>query len=425
MSGDIAGDDSQFMLALGKRARASMQLLVEAGVDARAAVIGRIADGLEAGMAAVLAANAKDIAFARERGLSAAMIDRLMLDDERVAAIASAMRAIAQLPNPIGKILSSTQRPNGLSIDQVTVPLGVIGIIYESRPNVTADAAAICLKAANAVVLRGGSESVHSSRAIVEIVREALRAGGLPADAVQMLPSQDRALVGQLLGGLNGCIDVVVPRGGRALIERVQQDARVPVIGHLEGLCHIYLHASADATMAEEIVFNAKLRRTGICGAVETLLVDAALAPPIIQAVLGRLRAGGCELRGCERIRALDAGVVAASEQDWRTEYLDSILAVRMVDDIDAAIDHIREYGSGHTESIIAQDEKAAAEFLERVDSAIVMHNASTQFADGGEFGMGAEIGISTSRIHARGPVGPAQLVSYKYVVRGNGQTRP
>ncbi|MEM7610435.1 MAG: glutamate-5-semialdehyde dehydrogenase [Pseudomonadota bacterium] len=416
-----ASDD---LLAMGARARAAAQATASSSGAARADAIRGMARAIRESTDDIVLANQQDLETARERQLSAAMIDRLMLDPGRIEAIAAALETIADLPDPLGVVQEQRTRPNGLHISRVSVPLGVIGIIYESRPNVTADAAAICLKAGNAVVLRGGTESTHSSRLIVACIRSALRTSGLPADLVQMLPSQDRALVGELLSGLGGQIDVVVPRGGRALIERVQQDARVPVIGHLEGLCHVYLHASAQADMAKDVVLNAKLRRTGICGAAETLLVDSALPEKTTHRVINALLDAGCEVRGCEQIQAVSSRVVAATESDWSTEYLDSIIAVKMVDDLSAAISHIRHYGSGHTESIIANDTAAANQFLTRLDSAIVMHNTSTQFADGGEFGMGAEIGISTSRIHARGPVGAAQLTSYKYVVRGDGQVR-
>lgn len=415
----------EIMERLGRQARAAVTLLGRSDGETRARGIRAMASSLRSGAVSVLEANARDVAAATANGLSAAMVDRLRLDGERVTAIADALDAIADLPDPVGREMARWQPDNGLDIARVSVPLGVIGIVYESRPNVTADAAAICLKAGNAVILRGGSESAASSAAIVTLLREALAASGLPADAVQMVPDQDRALVGALLAGGGGNIDVVVPRGGRGLIERVQRDARVPVIGHLDGVCHVYLHAAADPDMAREIVVNAKLRRTGICGAAETLLVDAALPADAVRGVFDALIDGGCELRGCDRARALDDRVLPATEADWRTEYLDRVLAVRFVDDLDAATAHIAEFGSGHTESIITEDTAAAERFFDTVDSAIVMRNASTQFADGGEFGMGAEIGISTSRIHARGPVGAAELVSYKYVVRGDGQTRP
>ncbi|MEO0344874.1 MAG: glutamate-5-semialdehyde dehydrogenase [Pseudomonadota bacterium] len=418
--------DAQAIIGtLGRQAREAVTTLSRCDGAARAAGIRAMASALRSGAPQVLEANAADVAAAEANGLSAAMVDRLRLDTDRVAAIADALDAIAALPDPVGRELSRWQPDNGLDIARVSVPLGVIGIVYESRPNVTADAAAICLKAGNAVILRGGSESAASSRAIVALLRAALEDSGLPADAVQMVPDQDRVLVGALLAGGEGTIDVVVPRGGRGLIERVQRDARVPVIGHLDGICHIYLHDAADATMARDITVNAKLRRTGICGAAETLLVDAALAPDTVRSVFDALFAADCALRGCERSRAMDDRITPATEADWRTEYLDRIIAVRVVDDLDAAVHHIAEFGSGHTESIITSDADAAQRFFDDVDSAIVMHNASTQFADGGEFGMGAEIGISTSRIHARGPVGAAELVSYKYVVRGSGQIRP
>ncbi|MEL6951520.1 MAG: glutamate-5-semialdehyde dehydrogenase [Pseudomonadota bacterium] len=417
--------DAQAIIGtLGRQAREAVTALSRCDGSTRAAGIRAMASGLRAGAPQVLEANAADVAAAEANGLSAAMVDRLRLDADRVAAIADALDAIAALPDPVGRELSRWQPDNGLDIARVSVPLGVIGIVYESRPNVTADAAAICLKAGNAVILRGGSESAASSRAIVNLLRAALEDSGLPADAVQMVPDQDRILVGALLAGGDGTIDVVVPRGGRGLIERVQRDARVPVIGHLDGICHIYLHSAADPDMARDITVNAKLRRTGICGAAETLLVDAALAPETVRSVFDALFAADCALRGCERSRALDDRITPATEADWRTEYLDRIIAVRVIDDLDAAVAHISEFGSGHTESIISGDAIAAQRFFDDVDSAIVMHNASTQFADGGEFGMGAEIGISTSRIHARGPVGAAELVSYKYVVRGSGQTR-
>ncbi|MEL6199446.1 MAG: glutamate-5-semialdehyde dehydrogenase [Pseudomonadota bacterium] len=418
--------DAQAIIGtLGRQARDAVAILSRCDGSARAAGIRAMANALREGAPQVLEANAADVAAAEANRLSAAMVDRLRLDSDRVAAIADALDAIAALPDPVGRELSRWQPDNGLDIARVSVPLGVIGIVYESRPNVTADAAAICLKAGNAVILRGGSESAASSRAIVALLRSALEDSGLPADAVQMVPDQDRILVGALLAGGNGTIDVVVPRGGRGLIERVQRDARVPVIGHLDGICHIYLHSAADAAMARDITVNAKLRRTGICGAAETLLVDAALAPETVRSVFDALFAADCAVRGCERSRAMDDRITPATEADWRTEYLDRIIAVRVVDDLDAAVEHISEFGSGHTESIITSDAAAAQRFFDDVDSAIVMHNASTQFADGGEFGMGAEIGISTSRIHARGPVGAAELVSYKYVVRGSGQTRP
>lgn len=373
----------------------------------------------------IIAANSKDMTSARGRGLSAAMLDRLALDQERIESMANGLLAIAALPDPLGKTLAEWSRPNGLIISRVSVPLGVIGIIYESRPNVTADAAGLCLKSGNAVILRGGSESYHSSFAIYQCLREGLQHAKIATAAIQMIPTTDRAAVGYLLSSMNQFLDVVVPRGGKSLIERVQAEARVPVIGHLEGICHVYLHASADTEMAKRITVNAKMRRTGICGAAESLLIDAAAAERLVPEVCAALTEHGCEVRGDETVRRLYEHSIAATEDDWSTEYLDSIISVRVVPDMHAATKHIEVYGSGHTECIVADDIEAANVFFSDVDSAILLHNASTQFADGGEFGMGAEIGIATDRIHARGPVGAEQLTSYKYLVRGEGQTRP
>ncbi|HXS31593.1 MAG TPA: glutamate-5-semialdehyde dehydrogenase, partial [Steroidobacteraceae bacterium] len=367
----------------------------------------------------------RDMDAARARNLSAAMLDRLQLNEKRVEAMAAGIEAIAQLPDPIGAVSAEWTRPNGLVIQRVRVPLGVIGIIYESRPNVTADAGALCLKSANPVILRGGSESRLSSAAIHECLVAGLKAAGLPAAAIQLVPTTDRAAVGMMLAGLEQHINVIVPRGGRSLVERVQKEARVPVIGHLEGLCHVYVDGAADPAMAREIALNAKLRRTGICGAAETLLVDRHCAPDVLPMLLSALAERGCELRGDATAQAADARVKPATETDYRTEYLDAIMSVRVVDGVAGAIEHIAKYGSAHTDSIVTSDAEAAGRFLREVDSAIVLHNASTQFADGGEFGMGAEIGISTDRFHARGPVGVEQLTSYKYVVRGAGQVRP
>ncbi|MFO0512866.1 MAG: glutamate-5-semialdehyde dehydrogenase, partial [Gammaproteobacteria bacterium] len=362
---------------------------------------------------------------ARAKGTSGAMLDRLQLDDARIEAMARGLEDIAALDDPVGRVLAEWTRPNGLRIARVAVPLGVVGIIYESRPNVTADAGALCLKSGNAVILRGGSESAHSSAAIHACLQEGLRAAGLPEASIQLVPVTDRAAVGVMLAGMADQLDVVVPRGGKGLVKRVQDEARVPVIGHLDGNCHVYVDAAADLRMATTIVLNAKLRRTGVCGAAETLLVDRACAAthlaPLVQALLD----AGCEVRGDAAAQRVDPRVAAATEDDWFTEYLDAVIAVRMVDGVQGAIDHIAKYGSAHTESIVTEDAAAAQRFLEGVDSAIVLHNASTQFADGGEFGMGAEIGISTDRFHARGPVGVEQLTSYKYVVRGAGQVRP
>ena len=375
--------------------------------------------------AEITEANRQDMEAARARGLSAAMLDRLLLDARRIEAMASGLEAIAALPDPLGGISAEWTRPNGLLIQRVRVPLGVIGIIYESRPNVTADAGALCLKSGNPVILRGGSESRRSSAAIHECLVHGLESAGLPAAAIQLVPTADRAAVGLMLSGMARYINVIVPRGGRSLVERVQAEARVPVIGHLEGICHVYVDVAADPQMAHDIVLNAKLRRTGICGAAETLLVDrAGLAQHLAPLVLALLDAG-CEVRGDADTQRVDARVRPATEDDWRTEYLDAVISVRVVDGVDGAAAHIARYGSAHTESIITANQATAERFLQIVDSAIVLHNASTQFADGGEFGMGAEIGISTDRFHARGPVGVEQLTSYKYVVRGSGQLRP
>jgi glutamate-5-semialdehyde dehydrogenase len=425
MAGGESQDVAALMADLGRRARAAAAALARAPAGARDAALEGAAAALRGRSGRILAANADDLAAGEARGLSAAMLDRLRLDEGRIEAMALGIEAVGALPDPLGRVLAEWTRPNGLRIRRVSVPLGVIGIIYESRPNVTADAGALCLKSGNAVILRGGSESFASSRAIHACLAGALVAAGLPAEAVQMVPTRDRAAVGELLGGLGGCVDVVVPRGGRSLIERVQRDARVPVIGHLEGICHVYVDKAADATMAERIVLNSKLRRTGICGAAETLLVDRAGGPALLAPLVGALLGAGCEVRGDAATQAVDARVKAANEADWRTEYLDAVISVRVVDGVEGAIRHIAENGSGHTESIVTADAAAAQRFLDEVDSAIVMHNASTQFADGGEFGMGAEIGISTGRIHARGPVGAEQLTSLKYQVFGAGQLRP
>jgi len=385
----------------------------------------RTADAIRAREDAILAANSKDMHAAQERGLGGAMLDRLALSSERVQSMADGIDSIAALADPLGRVLAAWERPNGLKIERVSVPLGVIGIIYESRPNVTADAAGLCLKSGNAVILRGGSESFRSNRAIHSCLSDGLGSAGIDAAAVQLVPTTDRAAVGYLLSSMSGYLDVVVPRGGKSLIKRVQEEARIPVIGHLEGICHVYLHASADTGMATEIVHNAKMRRTGICGAAETVLVDRDAAARLLPSVVNSLMDAGCEIRGDDEVRSIVPAASAATEADWSTEYLDAIISIRVVDDLPAAIAHIGRYGSGHTESIVAADDDAASHFFAEVDSAILLHNASTQFADGGEFGMGAEIGIATGRIHARGPVGAEQLTSYKYIVRGSGQVRP
>ena len=418
-------DIAASMTALGKSARGAAARLATSTGEERNAALASAAANLRERCDEILAGNARDMAAAAERGLSGAMLDRLMLDAERVASMAAGLETIIDLHDPIGRVVDEWERPNGLRIQRVAVPLGVIGIIYESRPNVTADAAALCIKSGNAVILRGGSESFHSSRAIHACLAAGLDSAGLPADAVQMVPTTDRAAVGFLLSSMGEWLDVVVPRGGKNLIKRVQDEARVPVIGHLEGICHVYLHADADADMARDIAVNAKMRRTGICGAAETLLVDRAAAERLLPSVGAALIDAGCAIRGDAVVCALLDAAEPATEEDWSTEYLDAVIAVRVVDDLEAAVEHIRTYGSGHTESIVTNDGEAARRFARDVDSSIVLHNASTQFADGGEFGFGAEIGIATGRIHARGPVGADQLTSYKYVVHGSGQVRP
>jgi glutamate-5-semialdehyde dehydrogenase len=411
--------------SIGQAAVTSQRALALADARQRDRALHAMAAALRAQRSQILAANALDMGAATQAGLNKAALDRLQLDDARVEAMAQGVEQIAALPDPIGTVIAAWTRPNGLRIERVRVPLGVIGIIYESRPNVTCDAGALCLKSANAAILRGGSESHRSSTAIHACLVAGLRAAGLPETCIQLVPTTDRAAVGMMLGGLDRSIDVIVPRGGKSLIARVQQEARVPVIGHLEGLCHVYVDKAANLEMARSIVLNAKLRRTGVCGAAETLLIDAAAARTHLSPLVKELLDAGCEVRGDAATRAVDPRVVEATEADWSTEYLDAIISAKLVDGVDGAIEHIARYGSDHTESIVTDDAAAAARFLTRVDSAIVLHNASTQFADGGEFGMGAEIGISTDRFHARGPVGVEQLTSYKYVVRGSGQVRP
>ena len=413
------------MLAMGRAARDAAAELREASPEQKNKALLAAADAMRASEAAILAANDKDMQASAARGLSPALMDRLKLDGKRVEATAKGVDEVAALPDPVGRELARWQRPNGLDIARVSTPIGVIGIIYESRPNVTADAGALCLKSGNVAILRGGSESLHSSRAIHAALVEGLRAADLPGEAIQLVPTTDRAAVGYMLAGLNGAIDMIVPRGGKSLVARVQEEARVPVLAHLEGICHTYVHEKADLAMARRIVLNAKMRRTGVCGATETLLIDRAIVGTHLKPILDDLAAAGCEIRGDAEVRAAYASAKPASEEDWRTEYLDAIIAVRAVAGVDEAIAHIAKYGSQHTESIVTQDRAAAERFLAALDSAIVMHNASTQFADGGEFGMGAEIGIGTGKLHARGPVGVEQLTIFKYVVRGSGQTRP
>ena len=403
----------------GRAAQVALARLTDAE---KSAALLAAADALRAAAPEVLAANALDMAAGTARGLSGALLDRLRLDDGRLAGIADALATVATLADPVGQVISADTRPNGLALSRVRVPIGLIGIIYESRPNVTADAAALCLRSGNAVLLRGGTEAVHSNRAIHAALVRGLVARGVPEAAVQLMPTQDRAAVGAMLTAA-GLIDMIVPRGGKSLVERVQKDARVPVLAHLDGICHTYIHASADPQMAQSIALNAKMRRTGICGSMETLLLDAAF--PASQAVVAALLDAGCELRGDPRAASLDPRIGAASAQDWDTEYLDAILSVAVVDGLEAAIDHIARHSSHHTDAIVTGDDAVAEEFLARVDSAIVMVNASTQFADGGEFGLGAEIGIATGRLHARGPVALEGLTTYKWQVRGTGQVRP
>ncbi|GEO17418.1 gamma-glutamyl phosphate reductase [Microvirga aerophila] len=374
---------------------------------------------------AILAANAEDLAEAQAKGQIASFIDRLTLNPVRLEAIAAAVESIAELPDPVGRVLAGFERPNGLRIERVATPLGVIGVIFESRPNVTADAGALCLKAGNAAILRAGSESFRTSSAIADAMRQGLVSAGLPEDAIRLVPTRDRAAVGAMLAGLDGNIDVIVPRGGKNLVARVQEEARVPVFAHLEGLCHVFVHGKSDLDMAKGIVLNAKMRRTGVCGSAETLLVDRACAATHLKPLVAMLLDAGCAVRGDEAVQAADPRVSPATEEDWRTEYLDAVISARVVDGLDAAIAHVEHYGSHHTDSIVTEDQAAAERFLAEVDSAIVLHNASTQFADGGEFGFGAEIGIATGRMHARGPVGVEQLTSFKYRIRGSGQTRP
>ena len=416
---------SALMEQLGRQAVAAAAVLARAGSAQKNAALTAAAAAVRGAQAAILAANARDLELARARQLGHARLDRLSLDAPRLEAIAAGLEAVAALPDPIGRVLAQWQRPNGLTIERVAVPLGVIGIIYESRPNVTADAGALCLKSGNAVILRGGSDCAHSSRALHECLVAGLGAAQLPLACIQLVPTADRAAVGYLLAGMAEYLDVIVPRGGKALVQRVQQEARVPVIGHLEGNCHVYVDRDADVRMARAIALNAKMRRTGICGAAETLLVDEACAGTHLAPIVTDLLEAGCEVRGDATVQRVDARVQPAREEDWYTEYLDAIIAARVVAGVDAAIAHIARYGSAHTEAIVTDNAATAERFLQEVDSAIVLHNASTQFADGAEFGMGAEIGISTERFHARGPVGVEQLTSYKYVVRGGGQVRP
>ncbi len=422
---DRENDDiAAIMHSLGEAASGAAAALAVASTDTKNTALTAAATAVRTDASKILAANGKDMDAAQERDISTALLDRLELDDHRIESMAKGLEEVAALPDPVGAVVAQWSRPNGLEIARVRVPLGVIGIIYESRPNVTADAGGICLKSGNAAILRGGSESFHSSTAIAGCLAQGLEQAGLPKGCTQLVPTRDRAAVGEMLTMID-CIDVIVPRGGRSLIERVSAESRIPVIKHLDGNCHVYIHAGADLDMARKVVLNAKMRRTGICGAAETLLIDEAVLESHLPPILNDLAGAGCEVRGDEKAAALDEHVRPATEADWDTEYLDAIIAVRVVSDVSHAIAHINLHGSHHTDSIITEDAAAAALFLNEVDSGIVMHNTSTQFADGGEFGMGAEIGISTGKLHARGPVGAEQLTSYKYVVRGAGQVRP
>ena len=419
-----AADLNAAMAEIGRRAREAARELALASAEAKAAALHAAAQAVRSSADNILAANAEDLAAATRAGISAALLDRLALDPKRLESVAKGLEDIAALPDPVGRVLAEWTRPNGLAISRISVPLGVIGIIYESRPNVTADSGGLSVKSGNAAILRGGSESFHSSRALVDALQQGLRQAGLPPDAIQLVPTRDRAAVGLMLT-MSGVIDIIVPRGGKSLIERVQRESRIPVIAHLEGLCHTYIDGAADPEKARNIVLNAKMRRVSVCGATETLLVDRKVAKTMLPSILAELRAAGCALRGDPETIGVDSAVVPATEADWITEYLDAILAVRIVDGVGGAIAHIERYGSHHTDAIVTEDAATAERFLREVDSAIVLVNASTQFADGGEFGMGAEIGISTQRLPPRGPVGAAELTTYKYHVRGTGQVRP
>ena len=418
-----SSDIAAAMGEIGRRARAAARALALAPVDQKNRALGAMAAAVRGQPSLILAANAEDVAEARAAGVTGAFLDRLALDPARIDAIVAGIEAVRGLKDPVGTVMESWTRPNGMRIERVRVPLGVIGIIYESRPNVTADAGVLSLKSGNAAILRGGSDSMRSSQAILTALAEGLCAANLPEAAIQLVPTRDRAAVGLMLSGLDGNVDVIVPRGGKSLVARVQAEARVPVFAHLEGVCHVYVDKAASLDMAKTIVLNAKMRRTGVCGAAETLLVDRASSQ--LRPLIEMLIAAGCEIRGDKATLAVDKRVKPATEEDWGTEYLDAIIAVKVVDNVEAAIDHIERYGSHHTDAIITEDQATAEKFLREVDSAIVLHNASTQFADGGEFGFGAEIGIATGRLHARGPVGVDQLTTFKYRIHGNGQTRP
>jgi glutamate-5-semialdehyde dehydrogenase len=413
------------MREIGQQAKAAARVLALASTDQKNRALGAMAAAIRGSRSEILAANAQDVADGKAAGLTGSFLDRLQLNDERIAAMADGLEVVRGLADPVGRITESWTRPNGMTIERVRVPLGVIGVIYESRPNVTADAGALTLKAGNAVILRGGSDSHRSSRAIHTALARSLREANLPEAAISLVPTRDRAAVGMMLQGLDGMIDVIVPRGGKSLVDRVQKEARVPVFAHLEGVCHVYVDKAASLDMAKTIVMNAKLRRTGVCGAAETLLVDRAGADKSLKPLVAMLLDAGCEVRGDSIVQKADARVKPATEQDWSTEYLDNIITAGVVDGVDAAIEHIERYGTHHTDAIVTADQAAAEKFLSEVDSAIVLHNASTQFADGAEFGFGAEIGIATGKLHARGPVGVDQLTSFKYRIRGSGQIRP
>ena len=413
------------MLKIGRAARVAAKVLALASPDQKNRALVGMAQNIRARAKVILGANTIDLERAREQQMATSFIDRLTLNEERVEQMAQAIDDIAALDDPVGSVISRWTQPSGLEISRVRVPIGVIGIIYESRPNVTADAGALCLKSGNAAILRGGSDSLNSSAAIGTCLTDGLKAAGLPEACIQVVPTPDRAAVGAMLSGLDGTVDLIIPRGGKSLVARVEADARVPVFSHLEGLCHVYVDKAADLEMAVAITLNAKLRRTGICGAAETLLVDENAKDTLLAPLVEALLQAGCEVRGSEQVCNIDDRVVKASDSDWTTEYLDTIIAVQLVDGVDAAVDHIENFGSNHTDAIVTNDTEAATKFLNNVDSAIVLHNASTQYADGGEFGMGAEIGIATGKMHARGPVGVEQLTSFKYIVRGSGQVRP
>ena len=421
---DLKGEIHEMMHAIGKRARAAYAVAAEASNEQKDMALAQSALALREHVHEILAANAKDIEFGKEKNLDEAQIDRLTLNAARVEAMAAGLETVATLPDPVNKIIEEWTRPNGLTLQRVSIPIGVIGMIYESRPNVTADAAGLSIKSGNAVILRGGSESFYSSQAIVECLHHGLKAAGLPADMIQLVPTRDRDAVGEMLT-MNGLIDVIIPRGGISLTKRIQAESRVPTLLHLEGNCHTYIHKDADARMAADVLLNAKMRRVGVCGATESLLIDEAIAAKMLPAIAEALAKAGCEMRGDEAARAIDNRIKKAHDGDWDTEYLAPIISIKVVKDVEEAIAHINTHGSHHTDAIITGHIPTARLFLRKVDSAIVMHNTSTQFADGGEFGFGAEIGISTGRLHARGPVGAEQLTTYKYVVHGDGQIRP